>query len=87
MALISPDGLYLRVEEIKTGKNLIQFFARVYKERTAAPIQDSTFVAPYDINGANPFVQAYNFLLAEKFVGWKSDAEKQTVKTPKKRKA
>lgn len=73
MALFSPDNsTYVRVEDIRVGKNLLQFFVRVYEDKNGVPVQDTTMVAPYDINGSNPYVQAYDFIIS-RFPGFLSD--------------
>lgn len=73
MALISPTGNFLRVEDIRVGKNLIQFFAREYSDMSKPPISDSTYVTKYDIDGKNPYVHAYDYLVATDYSGYVSD--------------
>ena len=72
MALISPNGNYLRVEDIRIGKDLLQFFAREYSDMAKPPVSDNTYIIKYDINGTNPYVQAYEYLLS-KTPGYVSD--------------
>lgn len=57
------SNAYYRVEGIFfEDKNKISFRLRTYKETGKPFFADESFKAPYDLNGPNPFAQAYQFL-------------------------
>lgn len=68
---LRKDNQYLRVENIRIGKNLMQFFIRIYDGDRL--VQDITKNIPFDLEGKNPFIQAYNWLQNNGFSGWTSD--------------
>ena len=82
MALISKDGKYVRVENIRVGKDLMEFAVVEYSDRTASPDSYKTIVVKYDIKGKNPFVQAYVYLLSNGYSDYSSDHE-EGVRIPK----
>lgn len=68
-AMLTKSGIevfdaYHRVEQMKfQGKDVIQFYVRSYKDKDSQfPIEEADFGCAYDLNGANPFQQAYEFL-------------------------
>lgn len=68
-SMVSPQGFeaktaYIRVEEISIfGKTSIQFSVRFYKDAAQkVSFKDEMKMCDYDIEGANPFAQAYNYL-------------------------
>ena len=71
MALITPNGLIVRAEDIRVGKSFIQFFCRTYSDLTLPAVDDSTIVAPY-VMGENPYKTAYDYLVSVN-PEWKSD--------------
>lgn len=58
------DNAYHRVENMTfQGKNVIKFNVKSYKDSSAStPFAVVDFGCKYDINGANPFAQAYVFV-------------------------
>ena len=69
MNMVSPQGFdvqdaYMRVETTQLPqKNAMQFMLRMYKDAQASVAFDSKqFNCEYNLNGGNPFNQAYNHL-------------------------
>ena len=55
---------YHRVEDISLqSKTVMRFFLKSYRDQQASPHFDMfNFDIPYDMNDANPFVQAYRYV-------------------------
>lgn len=76
MALITKEGNYLRIEDLRLSKKLIQFCLREYSDIAVEPVSDHTLVIPYDLMSPNnPFIQAYEWVAAERYKDSKSDIE------------
>lgn len=61
---IKVDGAYLRVEYPTITKDSISFHLRKYISIDKPFFDEDVISAPYDINGENPFKQAYLYLKA-----------------------
>ena len=59
---IKVDGAYLRVENPSLTKDSLTFSVRKYVEAGKAFFVEEYFTTLYDINGENPFIQAYEYL-------------------------
>lgn len=59
---IKVDGSYLRVEFPSVTKDKLTFNLRKYVEANKSFFSEETITCDYDINGENPFVQAYEYL-------------------------
>lgn len=60
---ITISDAYIRVENISfdTSKAMV-FFVRTYAKQNFPSLFDQQMVLPYDMEGANPYVQAYEHL-------------------------
>lgn len=63
MALILDDR-YIRISELRIGKNVMQFNCKTYDSSDLnKPELDSRLITcSYDLNGLNPYIQAYTYL-------------------------
>lgn len=63
MALVLEDR-YVKISDIRIGKNVMQFQFKVYDSSDLnTPELDSKLIScSYDINGENPYKQAYAYL-------------------------
>ena len=60
---IDLPAAYIRVEGISfTSKTSLTFSVRFYKDKDLPFITEDQFGISYDIDGANPYVQAYEHL-------------------------
>lgn len=59
---IKVDGAYLRVENITLDKTSISFNVRKYVDKTKSFFSEEYLTCSYDIEGENPFIQAYEYL-------------------------
>lgn len=59
---IKVDGAYLRVEYPAITKDSISFNLRKYVSIDKPFFNEGVLSAPYDINGENPFKQAYLYI-------------------------
>jgi hypothetical protein len=54
---------YHRVEAVSlVGKDQISFHVRSYAATDKPFFQEQTLITPYDLNGANPIKQAYEYV-------------------------
>ncbi len=66
--ILTPQGFtavdaYITCENVRLiGKDLVEFQIAYGKEKGLPSFNQSNRTAPYDIEGANPFKQAYEFL-------------------------
>lgn len=57
------NDAYHRIENLMfQNKNEIQFSIKTYVSLDKSPILSTMRSCPYDLNGANPFVQVYEYL-------------------------
>jgi hypothetical protein len=62
---ISVPNAYHRVELLTLeSKEVMRFNLRSYASVDLPPFDEASFEAPFDINGANPIKQAYEYLKA-----------------------
>lgn len=63
MALILEDR-YVRISDIRIGKNVMQFFCKVYdsSDLNKPELESKLITCSYDLNGSNPYIQAYAYL-------------------------
>ena len=59
---IVVDGAYVRVENISLTKDNMSFNIRKYVSPDKPFFNEDYITSLYDINGANPFVQAYEYI-------------------------
>jgi hypothetical protein len=59
---IKVDGAYIRVEYPSVTKDSISFTVRKYVASDKPFFSEDFITAPYTLDGANPFVQAYEYL-------------------------
>ena len=59
---IKVDGAYIRVEYPSVTKDSISFNLRKYVAADKPFFGEDFMIAPYTLDGANPFVQAYEYL-------------------------
>jgi hypothetical protein len=60
---MTVNNAYIRVEKMSfSGKDQLEFRVRVYADASKPFVEDKGIAAPYDLNGANPFAQAYAHL-------------------------
>lgn len=59
---IKVEGAYLRVENISITKEDISFSLCKYVKNNTQYFDKAVYVSLYDINGENPFKQAYLYL-------------------------
>jgi hypothetical protein len=54
---------YRRVEGIThEGKDTLRFMIRSYNDASLPYFQEEQHLCPYDLNGPNPYVQAYKYI-------------------------
>lgn len=63
MALVLDDR-YVKVSDIRIGKNVMQFNCKIFDSSDLnKPELDSRLITcSYDLNGLNPYIQAYEYL-------------------------
>lgn len=67
---ITVDGAYCRVEEVKCFKTSIEFAVRKRVDKEKLSFDEQFFICEYNVDGDNPFVQAYEYLKTlEEFKG------------------
>ena len=59
---ILVNGAYCRVENISLVKENMSFNLRKYVDNTLPFFNEDYYTCNYDINGNNPFTQAYEYL-------------------------
>ena len=59
---IKVDGAYLRIEVLYVCKDSLSFAVRKYTDADKPFFASEMFEAPYNIEGENPFNQAYEYL-------------------------
>ena len=60
---ITINDAYIRVENINfDAAKSMQFFVRVYAKQNFPALFSQQMVLPYDMGGANPYVQAYSHI-------------------------
>jgi len=59
---IKVDGAYLRVEYPSVTKNTLTFTVRKYVDVEKPFFSEEMYIVDYDLDGANPFIQAYTHL-------------------------
>lgn len=59
---IKVDSAYLRVENITLDKTSMTFNVRKYVDKTKSFFSEYYLTCPYNIDGENPFKQAYEYL-------------------------
>lgn len=60
---ITINDAYIRVENISFDKSkAMQFFVRTYAKQNFPALSEQQMQLDYDMNGANPYVQAYEHL-------------------------
>lgn len=80
---LTNGKLYVRVENIELGKDLMRFKACEYKDKSLPPLEFKTVVAPYTYT-SNPFTEAYEYLLKNGYEGFESDNVAKPTKSKKK---
>lgn len=80
---LTNGKLYVRVENIELGKNLMRFKVCEYKDLSAPALDFSTVVAPFNYT-ANPFAEAYDYLVKNGFEGFVSDEKNNDTQPTKK---
>lgn len=61
---INVDGAYIRVEYLSVTKDSMNFYIRKYVTSDKPSFSEDFIQAPYTLDGANPFKQAYLYLKA-----------------------
>lgn len=69
---LTNGKLYVRVENIELGKNLMRFKVCEYKDINLPPLDHKTVVAPFAYT-SNPFAEAYDFLVKTGYQGFSED--------------
>jgi hypothetical protein len=60
---ITISDAYIRVESISfDAAKAMQFFVRIYAKQNYLALSEQQVVIAYDMNGANPYTQAYIYL-------------------------
>jgi hypothetical protein len=60
---ITINDAYIRVENISFDKSkAMMFFVRTYAKQNFPALSEQQMVLSYSMNGANPYVQAYEYL-------------------------
>lgn len=60
---ITINDAYIRVENITFNvSKSMQFFVRIYAKQNFPALSEQQMVLTYNMNGANPYVQAYTHL-------------------------
>lgn len=60
---VELKNAYLRVENVRLeNKENIAFSVCVYADKSKSAIEAKPYACVYDIDGANPIAQAYNYL-------------------------
>lgn len=59
---IKVEGSYLRVEIPSLTKDTLSFVVRKYADIDKPYFKETFYNTSYDINGTNPFEQAYEYL-------------------------
>jgi hypothetical protein len=60
---LTVENSYIRVEGMRIfEKNKLQFQVRYFVDNTHPHFQDVTYSCMYEIDGQNPFKQAYEYL-------------------------
>lgn len=59
---IPVDGAYIRVESPTLGKDTMSFHVRKYVDVTKPFFEEDLLDCPYDLDGSNPYTQAYEYL-------------------------
>ena len=59
---IKVDGAYIRVEYPSVTKDSMNFHIRKYVASNKSAFSEEFVEAPYTLDGANPFVQAYEYI-------------------------
>ena len=61
---------YCRAVDFSVGKDQMSFNVQIFADKEKSPVEAERFTAPYDLNGENPYVQAYGHLKTlSKFAG------------------
>lgn len=73
--IITQSGMtineaYCRTVDFSVGKNQMSFNLQVFADKEKSPVESDRLTAPYDLNGENPYAQAYKHLKTlPKFAG------------------
>jgi hypothetical protein len=60
---ITINDAYIRVENITfDASKAMMFFVRTYAKQNFPSLSEQQMILAYDMNGANPYVQAYEHL-------------------------
>lgn len=79
---LTNGKLYVRVEQIELGKNLMRFRVSEYSDKTQPALDFKTVVAPFTYT-SNPFAEAYEFLVKNGYAGFKNDEISEVVEPVK----
>jgi hypothetical protein len=67
---VTISEAYCRAVDFSVGKNQMSFNVQVFADKDKTPVESDRFTTSYDLNGQNPYVQAYNHLKTlPKFLG------------------
>lgn len=60
---ITINDAYIRVENISfDASKSMQFFVRIYAKQNFPALSEQQMFLGYDMNGANPYAQAYSYI-------------------------
>jgi len=61
---------YCRAVDFSVGKNQMSFNVQIFADKEKSPVEVDRISAPYELNGENPYAQAYKHLKTlPKFTG------------------
>jgi hypothetical protein len=67
---VTINEAYCRAVDFSVGKNQMSFGLQIFADKEKSPVEVDRISAPYNLNGENPYVQAYKHLKTlPKFAG------------------
>jgi hypothetical protein len=67
---VTINEAYCRAVDFSVGKNQMSFGIQVFANKEKSPVEADRISAPYELNGENPYTQAYKHLKTlPKFTG------------------
>ena len=59
---VTINEAYCRAIDFSVGKTQMSFGIQVFADKEKSPVEVDRIAAPYDLNGKNPYAQAYTHL-------------------------
>ena len=67
---VTINEAYCRTVDFSVGKDQLSFNLQIFANKEKSPVETDRLTAPYDLNGENPYIQAYKHLKTlPKFAG------------------